>query len=186
MINLFFKAKNSTTGKLIGILTGFFLLYFIFLFLYNRFLDFSVPDFFTLQTAKQVTFLYRMTGFPVEYRILTDSHEIGLFLNGNWLVKVMEGCNGISVIIIFISFILAFPDVWKKKWRYILGGTLAIWMVNLLRIYVLGLIYHYYPAYFDIAHRVFFPAAIYAMVIILWLLWIKDLSRFSLSEIANK
>jgi exosortase family protein XrtF len=168
---------NVSQKWLLKIILLFFGLYFILTVFYNFFLSLHTPDFFTLITAKQVNLLYHQTGFDTLYQVLDNPAEIGIRLGEHWLVKIVEGCNGISVMIVFLSFIWAFPAGITDKIKFSILGLSAIWIVNLIRIYVLGLIYLYRPGWFDISHRVFFPASVYGMVIFLWVLWIRMLVR---------
>ncbi len=168
---------NDSQKLILKIVLLFFILYFFLLIIYNFILSAHTPDFFTVLTSKQVTFLYNLTGFNAHYEILSNPAEIGIFSGHDWLVKIIEGCNGISVIIVFLAFIWAFPAELSRKIWYSIIGMILIWGINLLRIYVLGLIYRFYPQWFDVSHRVFFPASIYGIVILLWILWIRKIVK---------
>ena len=168
---------NVSHKLILKIIFLFLGLYFVLMWVYNFFLSQSTPDVFTLLTAKQVNLLYHRTGFDTFYAALENPAEIGIKWGEHWLVKVVEGCNGISVIIVFLSFIWAFPAGFSDKLKFSFFGVMIIWLMNIVRIYILGLIYHYYPQWFDVSHRVFFPASIYGMVILLWIIWIRKLIR---------
>jgi len=162
---------------LLKIVLRFFLLYFGLLLIYSIFLNRQKPDIFTLTTAKQVNMLYRAAGIPSYYFVMDNPAEIGIKADGQWLVKIIEGCNGMSVIFVFLAFVWAFPARWRYKLVYSIAGIFLIWTVNLLRIFILGFIYRDYPEWFDFSHRVLFPASIYGMVVILWIIWIRKILR---------
>ena len=139
-------------------------------FLYRFILTLGSPDFFTLLTSGQVNAVYRFLGFPSHWKVV-DAMETGIFFDGQWVVRIVEGCNGMSIIILFVSFIWAWPVSIRKKLFFTLKGILLIWIINILRIVLLGWVYYRYPSYFDTMHRVIFPALIYGTVILLWMIW---------------
>ncbi len=101
--------------------------------------------------------------------LLTVNHD-------KTVAKIIEGCNSISVIILFLSFIAAFYSEAKKTIAFMLLGSLLIFNLNILRInlFVYGL--YFYPKYRDFLHDILFPISIYGLVFLLWLLWIFKLS----------
>ncbi len=100
-----------------------------------------------------------------------------LFVNNEFMVRVVEGCNAASIIILFISFIISFAEKFKKTFLFLLGGGLLIYLVNLIRIAILTIMYYEYPQYQEILHSVVFPAIIYGMVFLLWMIWVRMLSE---------
>ncbi|NPA46865.1 MAG: exosortase family protein XrtF [Chlorobi bacterium] len=145
---------------------------------YTLALNISAPDVFTRITAVMVEKLYGLFGLPAHWEII-NPRETGIFIGENWAAKIVEGCNGMSIIILFISFVWAFPASWRDKILFGLGGSLLIWLVNIGRIALLGWIYYRRPAYFDIIHRVFFPGIMYGTVIVLWIVWASRVRNFT-------
>ncbi|NPA42987.1 MAG: exosortase family protein XrtF [Chlorobi bacterium] len=174
------------TRQLLLIVVRFFLFYFLFLFIYNQILSRHTPDPFTLTTAKQVNAVYRFTGYRTEYQTLENPAEIGIREGNRWFVKIIEGCNGMSVIFVFLAFVWAFPAPRRQKLIFSLAGVLLIWVVNILRIYILGLVYRYRPEWFDFGHKVLFPASIYGMVVLLWVVWLRRITRRAGAGSVNK
>jgi exosortase family protein XrtF len=100
-----------------------------------------------------------------------------IIVNNIYLARVIEGCNSISVIILFISFILAFAAKFKTTFFYIFLGSVLIYTVNLLRIVLLTIGLYHYPNQKDIFHTVVFPGIIYGMVFLLWIFWVNRFSK---------
>ena len=100
-----------------------------------------------------------------------------LIINNKFVARVVEGCNSISVIILFVSFLIAFAGKPKTTFFYALSGSVLVYTVNLIRIAVLSIGLYHYPWRRDILHTVIFPLIIYGLVFILWMVWVK---RFSL------
>lgn len=93
--------------------------------------------------------------------------------DGKWLSYFNEGCNAISIIIIFSAFIIAFSTTWLKTLLYILFGTVIIQVMNVFRITLLNYILLHHEEYGEMAHDYLFPAIIYGTIVVLWILWIR-------------
>ena len=151
-------------------------------FLYSVYLDKSeggnyYPDYFTQTVAKQSSVLIEWMGYTSKI----EPHEVEasqkLFVNKEFMARIVEGCNAASIIILFISFIIAFAEGFKKTFLFLVGGGLLIYLVNLIRIAILTVMYYEYPQYQDILHSVVFPAIIYGMVFLLWMIWVRMLPK---------
>jgi exosortase family protein XrtF len=100
-------------------------------------------------------------------------------INGSYTSRIIEGCNSISVIILFLSFIVAFSGDLKETVLFGLFGALLIYVVNILRIIALTILYHRFPEYQDILHNLLFPAIIYGLTFMLWVTWVKFFSHLN-------
>jgi exosortase family protein XrtF len=108
-----------------------------------------------------------------------DEPSMKLLVNGKYLARVIEGCNAISVIVLFVSFIAAFSARFKTTFIYMLAGSVLIYTVNLARIVLLTLGLYHYPEQEHVLHTVVFPAIIYGMVFLLWVVWVNRFSKIS-------
>lgn len=134
------------------------------------------PDYFTNLTAKQSVSLIASVGYEAKIEPHEAEPSMKLIINKKFVARVIEGCNSISIIILFLSFIVAFADTWKSTLLYILAGSVVIYSVNLFRIAVLSIGLYHYPWRREVLHTVIFPLIIYGMVFLLWMLWV---SRFT-------
>src|SRR6187431_824833 len=66
-----------------------------------------------------------------------------MYFHDKIVVRIVEGCNGISVIISFISFVVAFSGSLKNTLFFIFGGSLMIYILNVLRIAVITVLLYY-------------------------------------------
>ena len=135
------------------------------------------PDYMTNLVAKQIQDILNVLGYKTEVLPHPDEPSMILILNGNYIGRVIEGCNSISVIILFLSFIVAFSGQLKTTVFYILTGSVLIYVVNLLRIVVLCLGLYHYPEKSEVLHQVIFPLIIYGMVFLLWIFWVNRFSK---------
>jgi exosortase family protein XrtF len=106
-----------------------------------------------------------------------------LFVEGKKVARVVEGCNAISVIILFISFVIAFKGNWKKTVLFILFGSLLIYVLNVIRIALIAIALYHYPEQEHLLHGVVFPLFIYGVVFLLWVIWVN---KFSVYATQNK
>jgi exosortase family protein XrtF len=102
--------------------------------------------------------------------------SVKLFLNDKFLARVVEGCNAMSVMILFMAFVIAFKGKLKHTILFVLVGILVIHILNVLRIALLTIALYHYPEYEHILHGVIFPLFIYGVVFGLWVLWVQKFS----------
>ena len=102
-----------------------------------------------------------------------------LFFNTKYVARIVEGCNAISVIILFISFVVSFAGKLKATVLFIFGGSLLIYVLNVLRIAALSALIFYFPKQEPFLHGVLFPLYIYGVVFMLWLIWVRNFSRYA-------
>lgn len=102
-----------------------------------------------------------------------------LFLNGKYLARVVEGCNAMSVMILFVAFVIAFKGKLKHTILFLIIGVLIIHFLNVLRIALLTIALFHYPEYEHLLHGVIFPLFIYGVVFGLWVIWVQKFSSYA-------
>ncbi|CCB70132.1 Probable transmembrane protein of unknown function [Flavobacterium branchiophilum FL-15] len=102
---------------------------------------------------------------------------VQFFYKKNYILRVIEGCNGLSIIILFVAFIIAFKGQLKNTLRYILFGILIIHVLNIVRIALLAVLLFEYATYEHFWHDILFPLIIYGTVLVLWIFWVKSFSN---------
>ncbi len=177
MQTLFIKYKS-----VIKFILTFLLVYISFSVIYKLYLDASedsqfYPDYMTHLVALQSESLLNTFGYDTQIVPHPEEASMKLIVNGKYLARIIEGCNSISVLILFISFIVAFSGKLKATFFYILSGSVLIYIVNLIRIVILSMGVYHYPEHGDILHTVVFPAIIYGMVFLLWIFWVNRFSK---------
>lgn len=133
------------------------------------------PDFISELVAKQSRGV--LEGFGYQAALYPEKLEqsMSLTIDNKYSVSIVEGCNSVSVIILFVSFIIAFAEGFKKTFLFLLAGGVLIYVVNILRIAVLTVALYKYPRYENLLHGVVFPGIIYSMVFVLWMVWVRML-----------
>ncbi|WP_269226175.1 exosortase family protein XrtF [Flavobacterium eburneipallidum] len=162
----------------------FLVTYLILTFVYESYLgQFDVSKFeadsFTELVAQQTKSV--MLFFDADVRTTPNTKEaaVNLFYNGRHIARIIEGCNGLSVIILFVSFIVAFSGKMKATVLYILGGSVLIHILNVARIAILCVLLYSFPHQEHILHGVVFPLFIYGVVFILWVIWVNKFSKYA-------
>jgi len=102
-----------------------------------------------------------------------------LWYNNKYTLRIIEGCNAVSVIILFISFVTAFSGKLKTTIYFILFGVFLLYILNVLRIALLAVLLFHFPEKEHILHGVLFPLIIYGLVFILWVFWVNKFSKYA-------
>jgi exosortase family protein XrtF len=168
--------------SVIKFILTFLLVYAVLTFSYKLYLDASdgskyYPDYLTNLVAKQSQSVLQSMGYDATIAKHPDEPSMKLIINKKFVARVVEGCNSVSIIILFISFIIAFAGKFKTTFFYILAGSVLIYAVNLFRIAILSVGLYHYPWRKEILHTVIFPLIIYGMVFLLWMFWVNRFTK---------
>ncbi|MBW2962689.1 exosortase family protein XrtF [Mesonia aestuariivivens] len=167
--------KNKAVIKFLILFLGCYLLlagcYKLYLF-YGSSAEYY-PDYFTNLVAEQSSNVVKVFGYDSYISKHPNNPSMKFYINNNYIVRIVEGCNSISILILFVSFIIAFHTKFKATFLYLLAGSVLIYALNVLRITLLAIGIYKYPESQDFLHDIAFPAIIYGSVFTLWLLWVK-------------
>lgn len=162
---------------LLKLLLRFVLLYIALIFIYqlylNHFEGLGQDDPFTCHIAEQCQTLQNKWGYTT-YLEKKDRLDGMLFIvNNQMATRMIEGCNAVSIMIMFVAFIFAFYKGFLKTISYILASLILLYILNVLRIVLINIIAVQYPSYLKASHDYLFPAIIYGGVVVLWIVWIN-------------
>ena len=181
-MSMFLKSLLIKYKSVVKFILTFLLVYLVLSVSYKLYLDYSdgskfYPDYLTNLVAKQSELLLESFGYDADIVKHSNEPSMKLIINNKFVARVVEGCNSISVIILFISFIIAFAGRLKTTFLYILAGSVLIYVVNLGRIAILSIGLYHYPWRREILHTVIFPLIIYGMVFLLWMFWVNRFTK---------
>ena len=166
-------------------LIKFFATYFILFAIYSTYLQKSQQKEGGFKTASITTLVADQTVSLLEffgYSSGAYQHKkelsVKILIEGNYTSRVIEGCNSVSIIILFIAFIIAFAGSLKATIIYVLLGSLFIYIINVVRIAFLSVMIYKYPNQQEFLHNLVFPAIIYGTVFILWVIWVNKFSNY--------
>lgn len=127
----------------------------------------------TRWVGQQTAACLRWGGYHLELVPVSDKPLIGFVNNNDTVINLFEGCNGINVMIVFISFVIAFGGPVRKMIPFILGGLLLIHGLNLVRVGFLFWLAETDSTWFYYFHKYLFTAFLYAFVFVAWWIWIR-------------
>jgi exosortase family protein XrtF len=140
--------------------------------LYLNHYQYHLVDPITEYTAIAVHHLQLAMGYQSQLKDLPGWHSILFLINGKSTTRIVEGCNAVSVYILFVAFVFAFYKG-KKTFVFVILSLVLLFAVNIARIAGLNLIFLHWPQYSKMVHDYLFPAIIYGGIVVLWLVWIK-------------
>ncbi len=157
----------------------FGVLYFTLSLLYYGFLqiDFTAPHYpdpVTAMVSDQTQGILKVFGYQAQIYDAPTNPSVLLYIDNQIIYRVIEGCNAVSVMLLFAAFVIAFAKAWKTTILYMLIGFIIIYLVNLARLVLLAIVYKDFPQFQEFSHDIIFPAIIYGTVILLWVLWIRS------------
>ncbi|WP_299060071.1 exosortase family protein XrtF [uncultured Polaribacter sp.] len=171
--------------NIILFLVKFFVSYFVLVALYNGYLQKSQQKTITYKTstittavAEQTVKVLSMFGYDVSAVQHDKEMSVKLIIEGNYTARVIEGCNSVSLIILFVSFIIAFSASFKTTFMFAFLGSIFIYVVNVLRIAFLTVMIYKFPDQLGFLHDFIFPAIIYGAIFLLWVIWVHQFSKF--------
>jgi exosortase family protein XrtF len=145
--------------------------------------DSQFNDWLTWNIADQSSMILRFLGFNSEATShLSDNTMFNLIrIDGNSMVRIESGCNGLILMAFFLIFIVAYPGPTKKKLWYIPMGLILIHLINLVRVSLLAYGKYVHDANFDFNHKYLYSTVVYLTIFGLWMLWANKISGIKLS-----
>jgi exosortase family protein XrtF len=84
-----------------------------------------------------------------------------VWVAGKAIFNVKEACNGISVMLSVLAFMIAFQKPWKAYAISVPSSIFILFVANQLRLLALIQVQLHYPSHFVFFHEYLFPAFIY-------------------------
>ncbi|MBC7924945.1 MAG: exosortase H [Bryobacteraceae bacterium] len=86
-------------------------------------------------------------------------------------IQMKDGCNGVNVMILLWSAVLAFPASWIWKAKGLFVGTIAIQGLNFIRFVSLFYLGQYSMTLFEFAHAYLWESLIMLDALVVFWLW---------------
>ncbi len=90
---------------------------------------------------------------------------------------IVEACNGVLPMYIFLSAVLAFPSSWPEKLRGVLLGVPIIFPVNVVRVISLMILGAHQPDIVERVHIDVWQTAVVVLAMGIWIFWAERLVR---------
>ncbi len=133
----------------------------------------AIIDPFSWEITREVSFILEQFYTDISFTSYAGFAISDIYFQDDVILRIVEGCNGASTMILFAAFVVAFSGNWKKAIWFIPTGLVVIHLANVFRIFILGLVAMHQPQWSDFFHQYFFPAAIYGTIFLLWVVWVK-------------
>ena len=133
----------------------------------------------TETVANQTATLVEAFGYTAVVEQHQDELSMKFLLNNTYVARVIEGCNSISVILLFLAFIIAFSGNFMTTVVFGIVGSVLIYVTNIFRMAILAITILEYPKQQELMHNLIFPAIIYGMVFLLWVIWVNKFSNYN-------
>lgn len=136
----------------------------------------GVPDRWLIgQLTDHAGGLLRVLGYELLPEPAGDTNRY-IGVQGGSFLWIGDRCDGLSVMVVFALFILAFPGPWKHKSWFILLGTAVIHAINVLRVVALCIVVTIDYELLNFQHDYTFQVVVYGVVLLLWYLWVKRIA----------
>lgn len=163
-------------------LAKFFLTYLVLSLVYHLYLssfnEYSV-DGITRVVTKNTAQFFSLFNTDFYVKEFPNTSYIMLYYNQQLVARMIEGCNAVSIIILFVSFVVSFSGKLKPTLLFILGGSIFIYILNVVRIVLLCWVLSIFPEQKSVLHEIVFPLFIYGVVFILWVIWVNKFSLYA-------
>jgi exosortase family protein XrtF len=106
-------------------------------------------------------------------REIPGAAKMQLAIYGKVLININEGCNGLSVFIALVSFLIAFGGTHKAYLIFIPLSLVILFGSNILRLCSLIQIKSSLPKWFNLFHDFVFPTVLYLVAFLIMVVWVK-------------
>lgn len=162
------KNKNKILAiiKFLGIYLGILVVYYIFISWDNN----PIMDFYINSTSFLSGLFIKIFDSSVD-----TNNQI---ISGKSFNMILSfGCEGSEPLAVFFAGIMAYPSVIKYKLMGLGWGLPSLYILNILRIFLLYFIGNGVPQFFDFMHTTLFPIIFIVIALAFWMLWIKQVSK---------
>jgi exosortase/archaeosortase family protein len=105
------------------------------------------------------------------YGAITD--EFNLLVAGHGIVRVVYSCLGLGIISFFAAFVLSYPQKLKSKIIFLIGGILAIEILNTIRFVLLALFWKKNNGLL-LDHHTIFNIIMYLIIALSLYFWVRN------------
>jgi exosortase family protein XrtF len=102
-----------------------------------------------------------------------DFFGVTIYNETKKVVTILDPCNALELFIMYTGFIFCMPSNWKRMALFISIGLASIYLLNIIRCAVLGVLNINRSLYIDFAHHYLFTMVVYIAIFLGWALYIK-------------
>ena len=135
----------------------------------------------TIQTAKNTQQLlaviypnFNFTSEQIMPKQKIDFFGVYVMKDSKRIIGIFDPCNALEVFVIYIGFIICLPSNFKRMTLYISLGIIGLYILNIFRCSVLGVLNLNRTVYIDFAHHYLFTMVVYIGIFLGWVSYIKQ------------
>lgn len=162
--------KSITQNKSVFFLIKAVFLYVIWDFFYNSYLNNTIfAEKLSWSALLPAISIMDLLGYDADYSTTYKAMLVEKFP----IVYMANACNGLDFMGVFLCLVLAYPAKISAKMWFLPVGILSIHVLNVMRIVLLSLNMLYWKDSFDFNHKFTFVLAVYGLIFLLWIYWVK-------------
>jgi len=114
-----------------------------------------------------------LTAFVLNISWIDVATESTVVSSDSFGMKIIPECTPLLPAAILVSGMIAFPGSWSHKLMGVVGGILALSMINIVRTTSLFYIGMWAPSQFETAHLLVWQSLMILSTVALWVVWYK-------------
>ena len=114
------------------------------------------------------------------YNIAVNNSMDLIVINNQTFIKIISACIAGSAYLLLLILNLSIPMKLKKRIYLIFLSFFILLILNILRIFMLSVLYHNNFVFFDFTHKLFWYVLSTIFVVLIWLFIVK---KYSIKEI---
>lgn len=92
-------------------------------------------------------------------------------------LQIVPDCTPLMPFAALAIAVFAYPAAWRWRALGLAGGAVALWLYNLLRIFVLALVLRFHPQWFEFIHIYLWQTMTLLVVFAMFLVWLRLQNR---------
>ena len=157
--------------RVILLITGWMLLYHLVL-QPHRIPDRWISNATASATAGLISMWYNM---PTE--VVDKLNGSGIFMNNRRVIFIAYSCDALELYLMYVGFLVCIPTSKKRLFLFASVGIASIFVLNVLRCFLLTLLNFNQPEWFGFAHHYAFTLVVYAFIFLGWMLYTKKIMK---------
>lgn len=110
------------------------------------------------------------------------THSFVYKKNVRYVLGIYQACDGLELMILTVGFFLCFMGGWQLKLIYSLVSVTGLYMLNVARCSMLGVVNLTYPQHFEFAHKYLFNLIVYAFTFLMWMNYVQRVKKTFLKK----
>lgn len=107
----------------------------------------------------------------MDYVVYTNDTQLKVI--GRSGFTLVYECLGYGVMSVFIAFCISFPEPFRNRFAFMIGGLITIQTLNITRFVLLSLFWKKYRTFLAIDHHTLFNVLLYSVLIAICYFWIR-------------